>query len=54
MTARDIALTWSAIYKGLVDEFPKDKFIWNETDLHGIVTQLTIESIRSSTLKMIK
>ena len=48
MTSRDIALTWSNIYRVLLEEFPKDRFIWNETDLHQIVTQLTLEAMRNS------
>jgi hypothetical protein len=48
MTSRDVALTWSAIYKGLKEEFPEDRYHWNEKDLHHIVTELTIATIRSS------
>ena len=48
MTSRDVALTWSAIYQGLLDEFPTDKYLWDKTDLHKIVTELTIEMIRSA------
>ena len=48
MTSRDVVLTWSCIYKGLVDEFPKDKYHWNEEDLHKIVTELTVATMRNS------
>ena len=48
MTSRDVALTWSTIYQGLLDEFPKDRFMWNEKDLHQIVTELTVAMIRGS------
>ena len=48
MTSQDVALTWFAIYHKLLEEFPKDGYLWDFKDLHQIVTELTVAMIRSS------
>ena len=51
MTSYSAAMNWAQIYRTLIKEFPKDDYLWDEDDLHNIVTALTVALITDAESK---